>query len=137
MIDADFVTPPAEAVIAAVPGAETDEIVPLKLPVADPVGMDTLVGAVTCALLLERSTKSPPAGAAALSVMAQEKLPGAAKVAGEHVRPVGVVVDGRMVMSPPEPVVRMTLPVPLAVAVPLIWIAVELDLLVDKSFTAI
>ena len=48
-------------------------------------GTGTEAGTVTLALLLERVTLTPPAGAALVKVTVQVDVPGALTVAGEHV----------------------------------------------------
>jgi hypothetical protein len=133
VIPADFVIPLTDAVIMAVPRVVTEETVALKFPVADPAGIEILGGTTTCELLLERPTEKPPAGGAALRETVQEIVPGPAKVVGEHVSPVRLVVGRRMVTTPAEPVVGMAVPAALAATVPLIWIAVEVDVVPGES----
>jgi hypothetical protein len=133
---ADLVLPLAEAVIMAVPSAVTEKTVPQKLPVADPAGIKMLAGTTTCELLLDKPTHKPRAGASALRETVQETLPALANVVGEHVSPVKLVVGCRMVTKPPEAFAGMEFPAPLAVVVPPIWIAVEVDLVLGERFNA-
>jgi len=100
--------------------------------VADPAGTDTLARTKTFALLLERLTKKPPAGAAALRETAQKTLPGPVTVAGLQVRedscatPGDKAIDADCEVPPaeavitavPEAVTEETVPVKLPVADP-------------------
>jgi hypothetical protein len=55
-----------------------------KLALKAPAGTTTAAGTVTLALLLERATLVPPAGAALVKVNAQVDVPGPLIVAGEQ-----------------------------------------------------
>lgn len=136
VIPADFEIPLADAVIMAVPDAVTEETLPVKLPVTDPAGIDTLAGTTTCELLLDKPTERPPAGAAAPREAAQETLPDPARVVGEHVSPARLVLGCRIVTIPAaEPVIGIALPAKLAATVPVIWIVVEVDVVLGERAT--
>lgn len=55
-----------------------------KAPVFDPAATVTEAGTVTAALLLERLTMSPPAGAAVVNVTVQVSVPAVANELVEH-----------------------------------------------------
>jgi hypothetical protein len=70
-----FETPPEVAVSVAAWAVETDAIVAVNPALVALAGMVIMAGTVTAALLLERLTLSPPAGAAAVSVTVQASVP--------------------------------------------------------------
>jgi hypothetical protein len=68
-------TPPEVAVSVAAWAVETDAIVAVNPALVALAGMVIMAGTVTAALLLDRLTLSPPAGAAAVSVTVQASVP--------------------------------------------------------------
>jgi hypothetical protein len=66
-----------------------------KDPLVWPAVTATLAGTVTLALLLDKATVDPPAGAADVSVTVQLEVPGAFTVAGEQLKLPGCVVTVR------------------------------------------
>jgi hypothetical protein len=75
----------------------------VKLAVAAPAGTLTDAGTARLALLLERATKAPLLGAAALRVAVQVALPGVFMVAGAQAKDVRLGVIPPLVMVPPVP----------------------------------
>ena len=69
-------TPPATAVTVAVCPTVTSAPVAVKAAVVCPAITVTLAGTLRLALLLDKLTPNPPAGAAAVRVTLQERLPG-------------------------------------------------------------
>ena len=69
----------------------------------------TDTGTVALALLLDRATLAPPAGAAALRVTVQLDMPAPVKDDGEHVRPPGTT-GFTMVTELPKPSVGIESP---------------------------
>lgn len=63
----------AESVVVCV--EETAATVAVNVPLDAPAGTATVAGSVTAALLLDRLTTTPPAGAAALNVTVQASEP--------------------------------------------------------------
>jgi hypothetical protein len=64
-----------------------------------PAPTATLAGTVTLALLLDKDTVEPPAGAAEVRVTVQLDVPGAFTVAGEQIRLPGCVVTVRAIVA--------------------------------------
>ena len=82
----------AAAVITAVSSVVTEAAVTVNAAVvAEAVTVTLAAASVALALLLDRATETPPAGAAAESVTEQLAVPGALTVAGVQVR---VLTDG-------------------------------------------
>jgi hypothetical protein len=79
----------------------------VKVPLVAATVTDT--GTVALALLLDRATVAPPAGAAALRVTVQLDVPAPVKDVGEHVRPPDTT-EVRMVTELPVPVVGIESP---------------------------
>ena len=69
--------------------------VAVKAALAEPAGTVRLAGTTTLALLLDRLTAEPPAGAAPLSVTVQETLPAPTIVAGVQDNPDKVAIGDR------------------------------------------
>jgi hypothetical protein len=74
MVSTAVCDPPSEAVMVAEVEAFTADVVAVKLALVCPAGTTTLCGTVAAALLLERKTPAPPAGAAMLSVTVPTEL---------------------------------------------------------------
>ncbi len=64
----------------------------VKEALLSPAPTPTLPGTVMLALLLDKVTVAPPAGAAAVSVTVQLEVPGAFIVAGEQLKLLGCAV---------------------------------------------
>ena len=64
----------------------------VNVPLPAPAAMFKLAGTVTLALLLDRATFAPAAGAAALSVTVHAEEPGATTLEGLQVSPLTVRV---------------------------------------------
>jgi hypothetical protein len=80
----DGAAPPALAVRVAVWAAVTTAAEAMKVALKAPAGTMTAAGTVTLALLLERATLVPPAGAALVKVTVQVDVPGPLIVTGEQ-----------------------------------------------------
>jgi hypothetical protein len=61
--------------------------------------MPTPTGTVTLALLLDTPTVTPPAGAAAVSVIVQLDVPGAFTVAGEQLKLLGCTLTVKAIVA--------------------------------------
>lgn len=81
------------------------------MPVVADADTVTDVGTVSKALLLERATMAPPAGAAPLSVTVQLAVLELASVAGRHAREVGTIGGGPPPVTTP-PVVESVMALP-------------------------
>jgi hypothetical protein len=71
----------------------------VKLAVVAPAATVTFVGTMAFALLLDNVTRSPPPGAAAVSVTAQAELPGAFTLAGVQLIPLTATPAFRLTVA--------------------------------------
>jgi hypothetical protein len=92
--------PLSEAVMVAAASAATVAAVAVNPPEVDPAATVTEAGTLSEALLSERATETPPAGAAALSVTVHELVPGVAIDPGVQVRPLKVATGCKTVTTP-------------------------------------
>jgi hypothetical protein len=90
--------------------AVTDPVVAVKPAVVAPAPTVTAAGTLRTALLEERVTAAPPAGAALLSVTVQEDVPPEITEAGPQARAVVVTVGVVTVIVPPVPVTEAVVP---------------------------
>ena len=100
--------PSAAAVTVAVCAVVTTDAVAVNVAVVAPAATITDDGTVSALLLLDRSTVSPPAPAAAVSVTVQSSVPAPVSESLLHVSP----------LSTPSPVATAPVPVRPIVAVP-------------------
>jgi hypothetical protein len=73
--------------------------VAVKVALVRPAPTATLAGTVILALLLDRVTVEPPAGAAAVRLTIQLEVPGAFTVAGEQLRLLGWTVTVNAIVA--------------------------------------
>ena len=99
------ITEAALAVIIPVASAAIDPAAALNPTLDDPEGTVTLPGTVSRALLLERPTEKPPAGAEVVRVTVQERLPPDVRVPAPQERVFNAATGGGTVtgMLPPLP----------------------------------
>lgn len=91
-------------------------------------GTCTVAGNVTAALLLDRLTSTPPAGAAVAKLTAQlsAPLPVIDPLAQVRVGPETVVLAVGFTLSPPHPAQRQVPPKSAAILVNVFWLALKL-----------
>jgi len=118
-----FAEAPEPAVMMAVWSALTDAAVALKLAVVCPAVTVTLGGTVRLTLLLESTTRNPPACAAAVRETVHDVLAGVIRTLVVQVTP-AITADCDTEIAPATPLAGIELPVGLAATTPLIWIGI-------------